>query len=53
MPRLVGKRSDNDSAIALVILLLAIAAVVGAEYSGYIDVVPGFGREQTTRVDSY
>lgn len=46
MPRLVGKRNNNDSAIAFVILFAAIAAAVGAEYFGYINVVPGFGRDQ-------
>jgi hypothetical protein len=44
MPRLVGKKS-NDGLIATLLLLVAIAAAVGLEYTGAIDVVPGFGRD--------
>lgn len=44
MPRLVGKRADASPAIAL-LFLIAIAAGVALEYAGYINVVPGFGRD--------
>jgi hypothetical protein len=44
MPRLVGKQS-NDGLLATLLLLVAIAAAVGFEYTGAIDVVPGFGRD--------
>lgn len=44
MPRLVGKRSNSDSAIALT-FLIAIALASLMEYFGYINVVPGFGRD--------
>lgn len=44
MPRLVGKRSDASPVLAL-FLLLAIGAGVSLEYLGYVNVVPGFGRE--------
>jgi predicted small secreted protein len=44
MPRLVGKPSDASSTIAL-LFLLALAAGVSVEYLGYVNVVPGFGRD--------
>lgn len=44
MPRLIGKRSDSSPAIALVVLL-ALAAGISLEYLGYINVVPGLGRD--------
>jgi hypothetical protein len=44
MPRLIGQRSDSSPTIALVILL-ALAAGISLEYLGYINVVPGFGRD--------
>lgn len=43
MQRLVGKRSDASPAIAL-FFLLALTAGISLEYLGYINVVPGFGR---------
>lgn len=43
MPRLVGQRSDSSSSIALVLIVLA--AGVSLEYLGYVNVVPGFGRD--------
>jgi hypothetical protein len=45
MPRLVGKRADASPAIAL-LFLIAIAAGVSLEYLGYINIVPGFGRDK-------
>lgn len=55
MPRLVGKRSNANSSIAL-LALIAIASGILIEYLGYINVVPGFGREgryitQNSRVE--
>jgi hypothetical protein len=44
MPRLVGQRSDSSPTIAL-LFLLAIIAGVSLEYLGYVNVVPGFGRD--------
>lgn len=44
MPRLIGQRSDSSPTIALVILL-ALAAGISLEYLGYINVVPGLGRD--------
>lgn len=44
MPRLIGQRSDSGSTIALLVLL-AFAAGMSLEYLGYINVVPGFGRD--------
>ncbi|HEY9627223.1 MAG TPA: hypothetical protein V6C84_07970 [Coleofasciculaceae cyanobacterium] len=43
MPRLVGKTSNGNAYIAL--LLLAAVGVAGtAEYTGVTDAVPGFGK---------
>ncbi len=44
MPRLIGQRSDSSPTIAL-LFLLAIAAGISLEYLGYVNVVPGFGRD--------
>jgi hypothetical protein len=44
MPRLVGKQSNKGLYVGLV-LLAAIAGVIGMEYTGVINVVPGFGKE--------
>lgn len=44
MPRLVGKRSNANSSLAL-LFLIAIASGVLIEFLGYINIVPGFGRE--------
>jgi len=44
MPRLAGKQS-NDSLIVSLILLSTIAVATGLEYTGAINVVPGFGKD--------
>jgi hypothetical protein len=44
MPRLVGKQSNNG-AVASLLLIIAIAAAIGLEYTGAVDVIPGFGRD--------
>jgi hypothetical protein len=52
MPRLAGKQSNNG-AIASLLLIVAIAAATGLEYTGAVDIVPGFGKEsQNFRNDS-
>lgn len=44
MPRLIGQRSDSSSSIALIVLL-ALAAGISLEYLGYVNAIPGFGRD--------
>jgi hypothetical protein len=44
MPRLIGERSDSGSTLAL-LFLLALTAGILLEYLGYVNVVPGFGRD--------
>jgi hypothetical protein len=46
MPRLVGKQS-NDGLLISLIVLAAIAAATGLEYTGAINVVPGFGKDNS------
>ncbi|HSM82202.1 MAG TPA: hypothetical protein VLS96_10970 [Nodosilinea sp.] len=46
MPRLIGRQS-NDSWYVTLVLLLAIAAAGSLEYLGVINVIPGFGNEQS------
>ena len=45
MPRLVGKQSNRGLYVGLV-LLAAVAGFVGLEYTGVINVIPGFGKER-------
>jgi hypothetical protein len=46
MPRLVGKQSNN-SFVAAVVLVIALVATAGtAEYYGYTDFVPNWGKTQ-------
>ncbi|MBE9031437.1 hypothetical protein IQ266_17015 [filamentous cyanobacterium LEGE 11480] len=48
MPRLVGKKPSYTLWILPVVVMAAIgAAAVQMEYTGTIDMVPQFGREQT------
>jgi hypothetical protein len=44
MPRLVGKQSNKGLYVGL-FLLVAIAGFIGLEYSGTMNVIPGFGKE--------
>jgi len=44
MPRLIGQRSDSSPAITLVVLLALIAGI-SLEFLGYVNVIPGFGRD--------
>jgi hypothetical protein len=46
MPRLVGKQSNNEL-LAGLILVVAVGAVAGsAEYYGYTNLIPSWGRDQ-------
>jgi hypothetical protein len=47
MPRLVGKQS-NDGLFISLIVLIAIAVATGLEYTGAINVAPGFGKDNST-----
>jgi hypothetical protein len=47
MPRLVGKQSSNSGYVAGFLIAIA-AAVIALEYSGLINFVPKFGRENTS-----
>ena len=44
MPRLIGQRSDSSPTITLVVLLALIAGI-SLEFLGYVNVIPGFGRD--------
>jgi hypothetical protein len=49
MPRLVGKQSSKDGYIA--ITLIAIAAIaIAFEYSGLVNFVPKFGRDNVSLI---
>jgi hypothetical protein len=48
MPRLVGHRSQSGLYFGLLVAIALIAAGL-AEYSGIINLVPGWGRDQTER----
>jgi hypothetical protein len=47
MPRLVGRTSKTPFYTAITVLVLA--AVTALEYTGEIDLVPGFGRDNPGR----
>jgi hypothetical protein len=47
MPRLLGKPSKAPVYLGIA-LLAAIAGVAALEYSGTIDLMPGFGQDQKT-----
>lgn len=47
MPRLVGKQS-NEGLLVSLLVLAAIAVVTGLEYTGIINVIPGFGKDGHT-----
>ncbi|MGB3493515.1 MAG: hypothetical protein WBA57_12350 [Elainellaceae cyanobacterium] len=48
MPRLIGKQSNSGWYVGSA-FILAIAIVVACEYTGLINIIPGFGREYQTR----
>ena len=45
MPRLVGKQSNSTIPLSLLILA-AIATVIGLEYVGAMNVINGFGNDR-------
>jgi hypothetical protein len=45
MPRLLGKSSKTSLYIGTA-LVIAVAGAIALEYSGTIDVIPNFGKEQ-------
>jgi hypothetical protein len=47
MPRLIGKTSKTPL-YTTILIVVAVSAVTGLEYIGAIDIVPGFGRDNTT-----
>jgi hypothetical protein len=49
MPRLVGKQSSKDGHIAITVLAIA-AIAVAFEYSGLVNYVPEFGRDNTSLI---
>ncbi len=53
MPRLVGKQS-NSGLLTSVVLVVAIAAAAAgsAEYLGYTNFIPGWGKNQKTMSQS-
>jgi hypothetical protein len=46
MPRLVGKQSNNGLLAGVVLVVAIAAAAGGAEYLGYTDLIPGWGKNQ-------
>ncbi|MBD2181735.1 hypothetical protein H6S82_25740 [Planktothrix sp. FACHB-1355] len=44
MPRLIGKRTNPNPVIAL-LFSIAIGTGISLEYLGYVNLVPGFGRD--------
>lgn len=46
MPRLVGKQSNNGLLTGVVLVAAVVAAAGGAEYLGYTNFVPGWGKNQ-------
>jgi hypothetical protein len=47
MPRLVGKPSRTPLYVGIA-LLAAVAGLGALEYTGTIDLIPGFGEDQNT-----
>lgn len=46
MPRLIGKQSSSSLyGSILLVVIVAVAGATGLEYLGYINALPGFGRE--------
>jgi hypothetical protein len=49
MPRLVGKQSNKDGYIASTLLVVA-AVAIAFEYSGLVNFVPRFGRDNVSLI---
>jgi hypothetical protein len=52
MPRLVGKQSNNEFLAGFVLAVAIGAAAVGAEYYGYTNLVPDWGRDRSDTASS-
>jgi hypothetical protein len=52
MPRLVGKQSNNELLAGVVLVAALGAAAVSAEYYGYINFIPEWGRAQNAATSS-
>ena len=46
MPRLVGKQSNNGLLAGVVLVVAIAAAASGAEYLGYTNFIPSWGKDQ-------
>lgn len=46
MPRLVGKQSNNGLLTGVVLVVVIAAAASSAEYLGYTDFIPSWGKNQ-------
>jgi hypothetical protein len=47
MPRLLGKSSKTPLYVGTA-LVVAVAGAIAVEYSGMIDIIPNFGKDQKT-----
>jgi hypothetical protein len=45
MPRLVGRQSNNSWYAGLFLIFVIAAAAVSLEFLGFINIIPGFGRD--------
>jgi hypothetical protein len=52
MPRLVGKQSNSGLLTSVVLVVAIVAAAGGAEYLGYTNFIPGWGKDQKTMSQS-
>ncbi len=46
MPRLVGKQSNNGLLTGVVLFIAIAATASGAEYLGYTNFIPSWGKDQ-------
>jgi hypothetical protein len=52
MPRLVGKQSNSGLLTSVVLVVAIVAAAGSAEYLGYTNFIPGWGKNQKTMSQS-
>jgi heme/copper-type cytochrome/quinol oxidase subunit 3 len=50
MPRLVGKQSSNELLAGLTLAVILGATAVGAEYYGYTNFIPEWGKTLRTEI---